>query len=61
VAILLVLAWKTAGYLGMDYILLRWLGVPWKGSSAHEGTVPGQIAHDFGLKPAAMANERVKV
>jgi thiosulfate dehydrogenase [quinone] large subunit len=30
VAILLILAWKTAGYLGADYVLLRWLGVPWQ-------------------------------
>lgn len=30
VAILLVLAWKVAGYYGADYILLRWLGVPWQ-------------------------------
>lgn len=29
VAVLLILAWKTAGYLGADYFLLRWLGVPW--------------------------------
>ena len=29
VAILLILAWKTAGYFGADYFLLRWLGVPW--------------------------------
>lgn len=29
-AILLVLAWKIAGYYGADYYLLRWLGVPWK-------------------------------
>lgn len=28
-AIVLVLAWKTAGYIGADYFLLRWLGVPW--------------------------------
>jgi thiosulfate dehydrogenase [quinone] large subunit len=28
-AILLILAWKTAGYLGLDYFLLRWLGTPW--------------------------------
>lgn len=28
-AILLVLAWKNAGYLGADYFLLRWLGTPW--------------------------------
>ena len=30
VAFILVLAWKTAGYIGADYFLLRWLGVPWK-------------------------------
>lgn len=30
VALLLIFAWKTAGYLGADYYLLRWLGVPWK-------------------------------
>jgi thiosulfate dehydrogenase [quinone] large subunit len=28
-AIVLVLAWKNAGYLGADYFLLRWLGTPW--------------------------------
>lgn len=30
VALTLIFAWKTAGYLGADYYLLRWLGVPWK-------------------------------
>jgi thiosulfate dehydrogenase [quinone] large subunit len=29
-AVLLILGWKVAGYLGADYFLLRWLGVPWK-------------------------------
>lgn len=29
-AILLVLAWKVAGYYGLDYFLLRWLGTPWR-------------------------------
>ena len=29
-AILLVLAWKTAGYYGLDYALLPALGVPWQ-------------------------------
>jgi thiosulfate dehydrogenase (quinone) large subunit len=29
-AVLLILAWKIAGYIGADYFLLRWLGVPWK-------------------------------
>ncbi|MEZ4684269.1 MAG: hypothetical protein R2932_59665 [Caldilineaceae bacterium] len=30
-AILLVLAWKVAGYYGADFFLLRWLSVPWRG------------------------------
>lgn len=29
-AILLVLAWKVAGYIGLDYYLLPMLGTPWK-------------------------------
>ena len=28
-AILLILAWKTAGWWGLDRWLLRWLGTPW--------------------------------
>jgi thiosulfate dehydrogenase [quinone] large subunit len=30
VAALLMVAWKVAGQVGADYVLLRWLGVPWK-------------------------------
>jgi thiosulfate dehydrogenase (quinone) large subunit len=29
-AVLLILAWKTAGYYGVDRVLLPWLGTPWK-------------------------------
>lgn len=29
VALLLIVAWKTAGYIGLDYFLLNWLGTPW--------------------------------
>ncbi len=29
-AILLILAWKVAGFIGADYFLLRWLGTPWQ-------------------------------
>jgi len=29
-AILLILAWKTAGYYGLDYVLLPAVGVPWQ-------------------------------
>ncbi len=28
-AFFLLMAWKVAGYLGADFFLLRWLGVPW--------------------------------
>jgi thiosulfate dehydrogenase (quinone) large subunit len=37
-AVLLVLAWKVAGYIGADYFLLRWLGVPWKNERDNEKT-----------------------
>lgn len=30
VAVLLILAWKTAGYYGLDRVLLPLLGTPWK-------------------------------
>mgnify|MGYP007107465785 FL=1 len=33
-AILLMLAWKIAGYIGLDYFLLSFLGTPWKSSTA---------------------------
>jgi len=36
VAVLLIMAWKIAGYIGADYFLLRWLGVPWKSRVAAE-------------------------
>ncbi len=35
-ALLLVLAWKIAGYIGADYFLLRFVGVPWKNREAEE-------------------------
>ena len=41
-AILLVLAWKIAGYYGADYYLLRWLGTPWKGRAAKTGEAARQ-------------------
>jgi thiosulfate dehydrogenase [quinone] large subunit len=36
--ILLVLAWKTAGYIGFDRFLLPLLGTPWKASSVEVKT-----------------------
>ena len=41
IAILLIMAWKTAGYLGLDYLLLRWLGVPWQTRSHEPAPAPG--------------------
>jgi thiosulfate dehydrogenase [quinone] large subunit len=47
-AILLMLAWKTAGYIGLDYYLLNWLGTPWpsevKPEAAATGTYAGRTA-----------------
>jgi thiosulfate dehydrogenase [quinone] large subunit len=42
VAIVLILAWKVAGYIGADYFLLRWLGVPWKTHKVVEEAPPTQ-------------------
>ena len=40
---LLVLAWKTAGYIGLDRFLLPILGTPWKAPAAErKATVPVQ-------------------
>lgn len=29
-AVILILGWKVAGYIGADYFLLRHLGTPWR-------------------------------
>jgi thiosulfate dehydrogenase [quinone] large subunit len=43
-AILLVLAWKVAGYYGADYVLLRWIGTPWKGLAIRTGQTVDPVA-----------------
>lgn len=40
VAVLLILAWKTAGYIGVDYYLLPYLGTPWTGKRVEPEMVP---------------------
>ena len=30
VSVLLILAWKVAGYIGLDYFALPYLGTPWR-------------------------------
>jgi thiosulfate dehydrogenase [quinone] large subunit len=32
IAVGLILAWKVSGYIGADFFLLRWIGVPWTGA-----------------------------
>lgn len=49
VAVLLILAWKVAGYYGADYFLLRWLGTPWE---PHPGAIT------VGEKAEAMRSSR---
>lgn len=39
IAVFLMLAWKVAGYYGADFLLLRYLGVPWTGGEDEESRV----------------------
>jgi thiosulfate dehydrogenase [quinone] large subunit len=47
--VLLVLAWKNAGYIGLDYFMLPLLGTPWKQKSQAPAVAP------LAQKPAAAA------
>ena len=44
-ALFLMLAWKVAGYYGADFILLRYLGVPWTSGEEEESrkSTTGQL------------------
>jgi len=33
----LILAWKVSGYIGADYLLLSWIGTPWRGAPVSAG------------------------
>lgn len=44
IAVGLILAWKIAGYIGLDYFLLPMLGTPWGGEKVEEGeSAPGTL------------------
>lgn len=48
-AILLILGWKVAGFIGADYYLLPALGTPWKPGHVTEiATQPAQVKRGFG-------------
>ncbi|MBI1297594.1 DoxX family membrane protein [bacterium] len=49
IALALIFAWKTAGYFGADFFLLRWLGTPWnrrQASSARPDVALGRSGGD---------------
>jgi len=43
-AILLLLAWKIAGYIGLDYYLLALLGTPWRPGGVFSGKKQSEAA-----------------
>lgn len=43
-AVSLVLAWKVAGYVGVDHYLLHLLGTPWQNRPMKEETVKGSLS-----------------
>ena len=42
-AILLILAWKVAGYIGLDYYLLPIIGTPWSSPKKTADTPTGKV------------------
>ena len=48
-AIGLVLAWKTAGFIGLDNILLRMLGTPWRVKEDRTPRTRGNAAQTAGV------------
>ncbi len=43
VAVGLILAWKIAGYIGLDYYLLPLLGTPWDRPISNEASAPPRL------------------
>lgn len=52
VAVGLILAWKVAGQVGVDYFLLRWIGTPWKMVEVTASPETGEGAEATGTRPA---------
>jgi thiosulfate dehydrogenase [quinone] large subunit len=53
ISVVLILAWKTAGYLGVDYFLLPALGTPWKGEQVAQPEAYGKKEPELSAEPAA--------
>jgi len=50
-ALFLVLAWKIAGYYGLDHYLLRWLGTPWQVSPEPAPRTAGRAPDELRQTP----------
>jgi len=48
---LLVLAWKTAGYIGLDRFLLPLLGTPWRANKDETPQRPRVVAPRIAPNP----------
>ena len=45
IAALLVLAWKTAGWLGFDHRVLPMFGTPWRPGKVFKPLPPGMVTN----------------
>jgi thiosulfate dehydrogenase [quinone] large subunit len=43
IAVGLIMAWKVAGFVGLDYFLLPWLGTPWREAKVEQPPVPDRM------------------
>ena len=53
IAVGLILAWKVAGYIGADYYLLRWIGVPWSNRQDEQRQAKARGALSFPTQETA--------
>lgn len=53
VAVGLIMAWRTCGYIGADFFLLRWIGTPWSNPKTDPNGLPEEKerpARQWGLQ-----------
>ncbi|MBI3363053.1 MAG: hypothetical protein HY023_18280 [Chloroflexi bacterium] len=53
IAVVLILAGKVSGYIGADFVLLRWLGTPWGGAPAEKVEEPARVKQVITVQSAA--------
>lgn len=50
VSVLLILAWKVAGYIGLDHFILPYVGTPWHGKAAEKPEPESVVGAPAGAK-----------